>query len=411
LDKYISENDNNSFRFQFFVDSQDGIYLKKEFIFPYICYDEFHDFTTHNDNIFTYYLSTDGNQGFYYITFFIVKYLENINSTTQIPIYNYKIKLPLNSDYNTFKLKTIKAVKNTNIFVVILNEIAQFFLHNKGELINFFNLRIPILHVSILHNIINFIDFFVSENTFKLILSDNFNKIYLYHLNALPNKEFNLKNLFTLENIYENSFSSSLTDLRFLEINDSLKTFNNQTIQKQYFCASSKDGFIKIFDSHNPFEPVFKLKISEVWICNFHYENSNQTLFFTVNKDPKNKVQSIKFYEDKEKEPKFKRINDTENSVNCTYSTYLTKFFYLLDKGDLFSIEEFHLSGLYKRTKSKKQENINKLEFSFSDYSSKNKLSFNDNLLPKQFCVLTNIIGKSILVIFNQLYIVYKPIN
>ena len=148
-----------------------------------------------------------------------------------------------------------------------------------------------------------------------------------------------------------------------------------------------------------------------MWICNFHYENSNQTLFITVNKESKNKIQSVKFFDDNEKEPKFKRINNTENSVLCSYSTFLGKFYYLLENGELYSIDEYLLYGIYKRVKNVKTEGISKLEFSFKNYCIMNNLTYSENLIPKKFSILTNLDGKTVLVIFNQIHIIFNILN
>ena len=400
-------NDNNLFDIVPLNDSEHGVYIKKEFKITQFneC---FNVCTTNKNLILNYIISPDKNLN-YNITILTLDFDEETHNFQLISIHTFKV-ISLVSKSNLLKINYVKAIKNSNIFIVIFNEIIQFFLYDKGSLINFYSIKKETLKIEVLSNFYTNIDFFISDNLIKMIVSDNNNTIYLYHVKK-EDKTFNLNNLFVIENIYENFFFSDITDLSFLNISEDLKTSNNQIIQKQYFAASAKDGYIKIFDSLNPFESIFKLKISEVWICNFHYENSNQTLFITVNKESKNKIQSVKFFDDNEKEPKFKRINNTENSVLCSYSTFLGKFYYLLENGELYSIDEYLLYGIYKRVKNVKTEGISKLEFSFKNYCIMNNLTYSENLIPKKFSILTNLDGKTVLVIFNQIHIIFNILN
>lgn len=240
-----------------------------------------------------------------------------------------------------YMIFSVKFLENSPFFSLSLNNTLSLYIYHKNNIIIISNL-------STKENISHF-DLTLTNDRINLILADYDNTIY-YYKSSIVNKSVK----FTLSCIYEKCFNAKMTDLKFLFHEENIKGLNNVLFSNNYFCATSRDGSLKIYNTVNHSCPIFKYKTTEIWITKFIYDNTNKILYFLVNLEEK--VFGIKFYPDKE--PLIKRIPATENIVSCKYNHNDDKLYCMGYDGIVKNIDSSNIVGLFTNYRSKSKKTL-----------------------------------------------------
>lgn len=335
---------------------------------PYAC-----DFALIKSNkIFGVVLNVHEFKSFYLNCFeFVIKEQENQNSGDSKSPSNFELSvtnsssLELNFKGNASYLRYFtKILPTSTMFVVSLeNKIMTFFyLEGKIFQINDTHLNEDILMVDITLD---------TDNTLKIISFDCNNQIYLHQCDL--NDKVNFPPPLNLISIYSRQFTSRITDLQFLNVSTNLKGPDGEKIGKKYFCASSRDGILKIFDTSSCDEVLFKYKSNQTWVTRFTYDSKTEFLFILTNLA--DKVIGVKF--SSLKEPVIKRVCKTDNPIYVSYQSLCNKLFYLNNKGEIYSVDNVILDDMFKTYKSKKKDEYDpELFYKFEEGQEGPLLSF-----------------------------------
>ena len=318
-------------------------------------------------------------------TYYIITFQICINNTTNI-FNQEEIKISSSSIKKYLIQHEIVSTKikilTQSLFIVSVNNIINFFYMNNtnnntnkleyninanNNLTNFHSFEIVSKNLTDLSNhYISCFDTEINNNTIKLIISDSSYKIFYYICKQSNIDMYNLNNsiinnnktkLFQIVMIYDNFFTSKITDIKFIRLfdpKDNTENNNNSNgssyfITKSYFIACSRDCFIKLFDTFNQNDSIFKYKSTDIWINKLLFDEQSQIIFFIVNL--KEKIYGIKF--SCIKEPLIKKVPHTFSSIYSTIDIIYDKFLYLDSQGQIYFHDLSFIDKIFSKSKSK----------------------------------------------------------
>ena len=304
-----------------------------------------------------------------------------------IKIYKYEdINANINENtekellYSTINTKIISTYYKTIIFSLSYQNILSCNLlnfNNDTEIIEIFKINTKNLIINSEFMFLN------SKQKIRVLLSNSNNIIYYYLYESTSEK-------INLIGVYDNLFLYEITDIKFLDIN----TYPDNDNYIFYFIACSREGLLYILNNFG--EIIFQHKTYQTWITQCSYDYIHNILIFLTNFD--DKIVGIKF--NANKEPIIKRIPETNNSYYCMCSPYIDKFFYLDDKGNIYSINSYYIEDILRCAKCKIKDEC-KPKFEYAILNDESKGSFTNRFkLTKNF---NNNFGnkKSIIIILS----------
>ena len=260
--------------------------------------------------------------------------------------------------YNTINTKVIATYNKTIIYSLSYENILSCNLlnfNNDTEIIEIFKIKSKNLIINSEFMFLN------SKNKIRVLLSNSNNIIYYYLYESTSDK-------INLIGLYDYLFLYEITDIKFLDIN----TYPDNDNYIFYFMACSREGLLYILNNFG--EIIFQHKTYQTWITQCSYDYLHNILIFLTNFD--DKIVGIKF--NANKDPIIKRIPETNNAYYCICSPFMDKFFYLDDKGNIYSINSYYIDDMLRCAKCKIKDEC-KPKFEYSVINDESKGSFTNN--------------------------------
>lgn len=252
---------------------------------------------------------------------------------------------------NDFLKISVKFLNNTPIFLVSIDNEIYLFLY--------YNSKIFKISEVCLKDYVDKIDIILANDYFlKILVTDIENRILLYtiDLEIFKNFDLNSSNVvkkeykIELRVVYDKEFTSKITDLKFLPFSEEVKShIENKNLTRNFFCATSRDSTVKIFETINPKNILFRYKCNDIWLTKLIFHMEHKLMFLIPNLDEK--VIGIKFHGDKE--PLIKRLPDTEKAIFCFLDNKKEKFYFLNSVGEIKYFDEKYVHLTYKNSKSR----------------------------------------------------------